>query len=337
MTTVLREDTDVGSGAAGEMAARLTVAGKTELSDGVVLVSLESPGGDLPVWQPGAHLDLHLPRGADGASADSSVRQYSLCGSPEDRTRYQVAVLREEAGRGGSRWIHDTLEVGEQLRVGGPRNNFELIEADEYLFVAGGIGITPLLPMLRAVAAAGRSWRLLYGGRTRRSMAFVDDLLDLGGGAVEIRPQDEFGLLDLDGPLAAAAPGTAVYACGPEPLLQALESACAGRPVALHLERFSPKAVDPGAVDTSFEVELTGSGTVIQVDAGTSLLDALEQAGAPVEYSCREGTCGTCEVAVLDGVPDHRDSLLTDEERAANDVMFPCVSRCLSRRLVLDL
>jgi ferredoxin-NADP reductase len=243
----------------------------------------------------------------------------------------QVAVLHEPAGRGGSRHVHSTLAEGRTVRVRGPRNQFPLVTADRYLFIAGGIGITPIVPMIRAVAARGASWRLLYGGRTRPSMAFAGELRDRYGDRVVVRPQDETGLLDLDSFLVADAE---VYCCGPEPLLAAVEQR-APAPARLHVERFTPKAVD--GERTSFEVELARTGRTLVVPEDKSILHAVEEAGIPVLSSCRQGTCGTCETGVLEGVPDHRDSVLNAEERAACDVMMICVSRSREPRLVLDL
>ncbi len=298
---------------------------KEPIAAGVVRLSLRDPGGaPLPAWTPGAHLDLVLGNGL--------VRQYSLCGDPQDTSVLQVAVLREDAGRGGSRYVHDELAEGHSLRVRGPRNHFPLREARRYLFVAGGIGITPLLPMIEQVAARGDEWRLVYGGRTRASMAFRDHLETRYPARVEILPQDETGLLDL--PRLLACPGdTAIYCCGPEPLVLAMEQLCAGRP--LYVERFSPKTA--GELSGSFEVELAQSGQTLAVAAGESILEVLEKAGVAVLSSCRQGTCGTCETAVLAGTPDHRDSVLTGEDRAAADAMMICVSRAHSDRLVLDL
>jgi ferredoxin-NADP reductase len=216
--------------------------------------------------------------------------------------------------------------------VAGPRNNFPLAAADGYLFIAGGIGITPILPML---AAARAPWRLVYGGRTRDSMTFLDELARYGD-RVTVWPQDQHGLLDLDTLLGAARPGTAVYCCGPEPLLRAVEERCP--PETLHVERFCPStpATPPG--DAAFQVELTSSGEVIDVPAGVSVLAAVRAAGIDVLSSCAEGTCGTCETGVLDGVPDHRDSILTPAEReSTTDFMMICVSRARTPRLVLDL
>lgn len=333
----IRETTHPGTGSWDPTSdvVGMLLASKTLVADGIALLTLEVPDevpGEftVPAWEPGAHIDLVL--------ADDLVRQYSLCGDPAERDRLKVAVLLEPDGRGGSRHVHERLEVGDLVPVRGPRNHFALVDAESYLFIAGGIGITPILPMIRQVEAEGKPWRLLYGGRTRSSMAFAEELAALGPDRVALRPQDEFGLLDLASYLADAGDGTAVYCCGPEPLLLAAEQACKAFPhLSLHVERFAPKEREAEGPDRPFEVELRRSGRTVQVPASVPLLDALEKAGVGMAFSCREGTCGTCETAVLEGVPDHRDSLLTDDERAANDVMFPCVSRSLSPRLVLDL
>ncbi len=302
----------------------LLVDRKEFLADGVVGLTLRCPNGEaLPSWDPGAHIDLIL--------TDELTRQYSLCGDPHDTKTFRLAVLRNADGRGGSAHVHDNLTEGQLVRVRGPRNNFRLVEAEQYLFIAGGIGITPILPMIAQVAARGRRWRLVYGGRTRSAMAFREELEALTH--VEIHPQDERGLLDLPTVLARPAPDTAIYCCGPEPLLTAVENHCP--PGALHLERFAPRAST--AVSTRFEVELAQTGTVLTVPPDRSIVDVLDDSGRSVLYSCREGTCGTCETTVLSGKPDHRDSILTDAEQAAGDTMMICVSRSHSPRLVLDL
>ena len=311
------------------------VAEKTRVADGVVTLTLTAPdGARLPDWTPGAHVDLVLDNGL--------TRQYSLCGDRWDAHTYRVGVLLEPASRGGSSYVHEQLQPGHVVGLGGPRNNFPLVPAESYLFVAGGIGITPMLPMIRQADLLGADWRLLYGGRTRGSMAFLDELEVHGdqvhGDQVQVRPQDEFGLLDLPGFLGAPRPGTPVYACGPGPLLTAMGAACAEWPSrALRTERFV--AAEQGApVRTApFEVELRRSGRTVTVPPDVSVLEAVAAAGVEVLSSCRQGTCGTCETDVLAGVPDHRDSLLDDDERAANDCMYPCVSRSCSDRLVLDL
>ena len=307
----------------------LLLAHKEEVAAGVVVMSLRHrDGDDVPAWEPGAHVDLVL--------RPDLVRQYSLCGDPADRSELRLAVLHEPNGRGGSDHVHDRLRAGDEVRVRGPRNHFALVEAKRYLFIAGGIGITPILPMVAAADALGADWRLVYGGRTRASMAFRDHLSREYGERVSIRPQDETGLLDLDPLLAEPDPDTAVYCCGPESLLAAVERHCAHWPSgALHVERFAPK---PGSGDLSpFEVELARSGRTLLVPPDRPILDVVEDAGVQVLWSCREGTCGTCETVVLDGVPDHRDSLLTDAEREAGDTMMICVSRACGTRLVLDL
>ncbi|KUN74511.1 ferredoxin [Streptomyces canus] len=311
----------------------LTVAARTLAADGVVSLTLRRPdGGALPAWAPGAHIDVLLDGDADGL-----VRQYSLCGHPAERETWQIAVLREPEGRGGSAYVHDHLREGSTVRVRGPRNNFPLRPATRHLFVAGGVGITPILPMVEAAEAAGADWSLLYGGRTRTSMAFLDRLAPHGE-RVLVRPQDEYGLLDLAAHLGVPKEGTLVHACGPEPLLRAVQEQCAGWPPGtLGVERFAPVATTGTGAATAFELELARSGLTLTVPPDRSVLDTVEEAGVTVDFSCREGTCGTCETDVLDGTPDHRDSLLTEDERAAGDTMLICVSRSCGPRLVLDL
>ncbi|MFC6087316.1 PDR/VanB family oxidoreductase [Sphaerisporangium aureirubrum] len=310
--------------------ADVVVVARTDEAEDVVGVELALPtGGPLPAWTPGAHIDVLLPGGL--------TRQYSLCGDPARRGRWRIAVLREGAGRGGSRWIADELAEGATLRVRGPRDNFPLRPSGRYVFVAGGIGVTPLLPMVRAAAAAGAGWVLHYGGRTRASMAFLGELA-VYGDRVRVYPQDETGLLDLDTLLGDPVPGALVYCCGPAGLIDAVERRCAAwGPGVLHVERFTAVPVEDGARDTAFDVVCAASGITVAVPPGTSVLAALEQAGLDVPSSCTEGVCGTCETTVLEGEPDHRDSILDDEEKAAGDTMMICVSRCRGTRLVLDL
>ncbi|MFF7650465.1 PDR/VanB family oxidoreductase [Streptomyces sp. NPDC007983] len=310
----------------------LLVAARADAAQDVVTLTLRHPAGrELPGWEPGAHVDLVL--------GDGLIRQYSLCGDPADHTSWRIAVLRAPDGRGGSARVHDTLTEGARVRVRGPRNHFALRPAARYLFVAGGIGITPILPMAAAAEAAGADWTLLYGGRTRASMAFADQLADAYGGKVRLVPQDEAGLLDLAAYLAEPDPGTLVYCCGPEPLLRVAEERCrAWPPGALRTERFQPRPADAESADSGgFEVVLDRSGRSLTVEPGQSVLRTLEEAGVPVLYSCEEGTCGTCETDVIEGEVEHRDSVLTDEERASGETMMICVSRCRGPKLVLDL
>jgi ferredoxin-NADP reductase len=315
---------------ADEFEADVVVEERADRADGVVTLTLREVGDHpLPPWQPGAHVDLLLE--------DAPARQYSLCGDPADHHRWRVGVLREPQSRGGSAYIHQQLHPGSRLRVRGPRNHFRLLESPRYLFIAGGIGVTPLLPMLAAAERAGAHWQLVYGGRTRASMAFTDELAAYGH-KVSLRPQDEYGLLDLDALLGTPSRDTLVYCCGPEPLLAAVEERCAAWPSgALRVERFSPKPLDADTVDEAFEVVLQQSELTMTVPTGRSILDVVEEAGVGVLSSCSEGTCGTCETGVLEGTPDHRDSVLTDEERAVGDCMMICVSRSCGPRLVLDL
>ena len=309
----------------------VTVAERRVPAEGVVSLTLRhTHGADLPAWQPGAHIDLLL--------ADGMERQYSLCGDLSDRTTWQIAVLREPAGRGGSAYLHDRLAAGSALHARGPRNDFPLRPAAGYRFIAGGIGITPILPMLHAAAAAGARWSLLYGGRRRASMAFADELAARFPDRVLLRPQDETGLLDLPGYLGEPRPDTAVYCCGPGPLLDAVADYCAehGWPEPA-MERFQPARPAAATANGPFELVLARSGLTLTVPPDASVLETVRAAGVEVLYSCTEGTCGTCETDVLDGVPDHRDSLLTADERAAGETMMICVSRCRGERLVLDL
>lgn len=309
---------------------RLRVDGIEKQADGAVaVVTLSMPdGGELPAWTPGAHIDVILPNGIE--------RQYSLCGVGEERS-WRLGVLREPRSRGGSEYVHTKLRPGDLVDVRGPKNNFPLIDAGEYVFVAGGIGITPFLPMIEEVHRRGARWSLVYGGKSRAAMAFLDELAAYGD-RVTIHPQDEFGHIDVRGIVASLRPGALVYCCGPEPLLDAMEGATAHLPGGtLHVERFRPRADLLNQDRRPFEVHLDYSGITVQVGAEETIIEALEAAGLEVMSSCREGTCGTCETPVLEGVPDHRDSYLSPEERAANDTMMICCSRALTPRLVLDL
>lgn len=310
-----------------ELNLTLTVDRKTVLADGVVELQLKARS-TLPPWEPGSHVDLLL--GPD------LVRQYSLCGDPSDRRYLKVAVLREPESRGGSEHVHDELQEGQQLQIRGPRNHFPLVESSRYQFIAGGIGITPILCMIREAERAGADWHLLYGGRSRESMAYLPELEQYGD-RVRVQPADTDGLMDLDSVLGTPRPDTAVYCCGPEPLLNAVEERCQRWPAgALHLERFAPKTRTEDVVDTEFEVEFARSGVSATVPAGTSILDVATEKGLFVLKSCSEGVCGTCETVLLEGEPEHRDSVLTDEDREEGCFM-PCVSRARSARLVLDL
>ena len=308
----------------------LVVEAVDHVADEVVAVTLADPGGEaLPPWTPGAHVDLILEPGL--------VRQYSLCGSPSDSGTIRVAILKAPGGRGGSAFVHERVHPGSVVRVRGPRNHFPLVGSPRYLFIAGGIGITPLLPMIAEASAAGAAWTLLYGGRSRASMAFVDELAPYAD-RITLVPQDELGVLDLDNALGDPRDDTLVYCCGPEALLTAVEQRCASWPAcALHLERFAAKPAEADAAGKPFELVLARSGLTLTVPADRSVFDVVQEAGVSILGSCHEGICGTCEQIVLDGEVDHRDSILTEDEQALNETMMICVSRCRSDRLTLDL
>ena len=315
-----------------ERRADLVVTARNMRAEGVISLTLADPtGAKLPAWTPGAHIDVLLD--------DTVVRQYSLCGSPGDQHNWRIGVLLDPGGRGGSRRVHETMNVGDAVAVRGPRNHFPLLAADRYVFIAGGIGITPMLPMLEAATDAGADWQLFYGGRSRESMAFVGELARYGD-RVTLWPEDTRGMLPLDEILSSPSDGVFIYCCGPEGLLTATERQCAAWPVgALHVERFAAKPKPEAATegDSAFEVVCRRSGVTVMVPPDKSIIDVLEENGVSVLSSCLEGVCGTCETAVLAGTPDQRDSLLTQEEREANEYMMICVGRALSDRLELDL
>lgn len=300
----------------------------------IVSVVLRGPAGEpLPGWAPGAHVAVTLPSGL--------VRQYSLCGASEDAYGYTVAVFLVGDGRGGSREIHERLRIGDVLEVGEPRNNFALAEAPGYLFLAGGIGITPILAMIEHLQRRPEPppWRLIYGGRSRAAMAFLDRLSHLDG--IDVVAQDESGLPDIAAALADCPPGTAVYCCGPPAMITAVADACAGRPdLVLHVERFTTAAGEAPvpAGGGAFDVELVRSGVTVRVSEDTTVLDAVLEVRPDAAYSCAAGFCGTCETKVLAGEVDHRDELLSEDERAANATMMICVSRSRTGgKLTLDL
>jgi len=293
-------------------------------NDVVALTFADPTGRPLPPWQPGCHLDLHLPSGLR--------RQYSLCGDPQDRSTYRIAVRRIPDGGGGSLQMH-ALAPGDTVAVRGPRNGFPFVPYPGVLYIAGGIGITPILPMVRAAQRLGLDWQFVYCGRTIESLPFLDEILGWDPARVTLRLDDDHGL-----PTAADLLGTApadggVYVCGPPPMIELVRDNIDNTPAkALHYERFSAPPVRDG---TAFEVTLAGTGEVLQVPADETALDVLIRRRPDVAYSCRQGFCGTCKVRVLAGTPDHRDHRLTDAER--DDSMLVCVSRSQTPQLVLDL
>jgi ferredoxin-NADP reductase len=310
----------------------LRVGERRPLSDGVIGLVLDSAGGGpLPAWEAGAHLELRLPNGL--------ARQYSLCGRAADREAYTLAVLREPQSRGGSRFIHDELAVGTVLEARPPRNNFALEPAPAYRFVAGGIGITPILPMIAACAAARSDWRLHYGGRSRGGMAFLADLASHGE-AVSLYPEDEVGLLDLDAVFDGLGGEDLIYVCGPPGLIEAVRERADRDAIGsrLRYELFEPLEPDPAHEpdDAGFEVVLARTGLTLTVGPDKTILECMIENGVQVFTDCEEGICGTCEIGVLEGEVEHRDDVLSAEEKEAGRSMMVCVSRAKGRRLVLD-
>ena len=312
----------------------LVVADKRAIARDVVALTLADPKGDgRPAWTPGAHLDLEITPGL--------VRQYSLCGPVEDTQHWTIAILREERGRGGSRAVHDELREGSTVRILALRNKFPLEPAERYLFIAGGIGITPIVPMVAAADESQRPWRLYYGGRSRESMAFAHQLSGRYGPNVFVVPEDENGVLHLDAVLGSSSPGQHVYCCGPAGLLGAVEARFTeDTRHLLHTERFA--AANPTeeqvAADGPIELTLRRSGKKVLVPADQSILDVLRDThGMDLVSGCEQGICGTCETTVLEGTPDHRDEVLSPAERAGNATMMICVSRCKGGALTLNL
>ena len=311
--------------AATAASTTLVVADIRELADGVRGIRLVPLGGArLPHWDPGAHLTLDLPGGLS--------RQYSLCGDPADHSCYEIAVLRETESRGGSAWLHEELRAGMTVTAREPDNHFPLRAAPSYLFIAGGIGITPIRAMIDSLPAR-RDWRLLYLGRSRSTMAFLPELLQEYPGHVLVYASDEHSMR-LDIAEAIAKNGGDVYCCGPESLLDAV--AAATPPARLHLERFAP--VDRHSAHLSaIRIDCARSGIALEVPADRSILEILEERSIPIVASCRRGVCGSCELRVLDGEVEHLDSVMDDDEKNELGIMFPCVSRAVDGHLTLDV
>lgn len=314
----------------------LRVASLRPVAQDIVELTLQPlPGQTLPSFSAGAHADLHLPGGL--------VRPYSMCNDPAERTRYVFGVLREPASRGGSRAVHEALSPGQGLHVSPPKNNFSLhTGAAHALLLAGGIGVTPLMAMARQLAREGRPYTLHYAGRSRRRMAFLEELLAAGLlRPAQVHVDDEDGAMDLPALLATQPPGTELYVCGPSGFMDAVDRAAqtvgwpSGRQ---HRERFnaSPQAASPG-LDRAFEIVVASTGQVVSVPVGCTAAAAMQAAGLPLYTSCEQGVCGTCLTRVLEGEPEHRDQYLTREEQAANDQFLPCCSRARSTRLVVAL
>lgn len=320
------------SALSGALAVRIKSI--THEADDVIALELRPVAGDaLPEFAAGAHIDLRLPNGIE--------RSYSLANPQGERGRYLIGVQKDAASRGGSRFVHDTLRAGDVVSITPPRNNFPLVEdTGHVVLIAGGIGVTPIWCMVQRLVALGRSWDMFYAARSRRRAGFLDAIAGLRGLAarhVHLHFDDERGgVLDVAAVVRAAPPGSHFYCCGPLPMLAVFEQATAALPAErVHVEYFTAK----GPIDTGggFEVVLARSGRTVAVPAGKTILDALADAGIPVRHSCLEGVCGTCETTVIEGIPDHRDMVLSPQERASNRTIMICCSRAKGERLVLDL
>ncbi|CDO35240.1 PDR/VanB family oxidoreductase [Novosphingobium sp. KN65.2] len=313
------------------------VSAVVEQAQGIKTWEFRSADGRaLPTFTAGSHIDLHL---ANGLS-----RSYSLCNSQDDADRYVVGIAKDPNSRGGSKFIHETLKEGDLIAISAPRNNFPLVEdADHVVLIAGGIGITPMYCMVQRLERLGRSWELWYSCRVKEMCAFREGLETLEAsspGRVHLNFDQEPGgkLTDLKAVIGAAPAGSHFYCCGPNPMLIAFEAAAneLGRPQDhVHVEYFAAK--EEAALDGGFTVECRKSGIELVIEPGQSILDAMLDADIEIEYSCFEGVCGTCECKVLEGTPDHRDSVLTPEEHAENRRMMVCCSGSRTSRLVLDI
>jgi ferredoxin-NADP reductase len=313
-----------------EQRLQVRVAEIVRLTDAVNCYELRAAGGgDLPPFTAGAHLDVHLPTGL--------IRSYSLTNPQGERHRYLIGVARDAMSRGGSNFIHDQVRAGDVLEICAPRNNFALAESAEHsILIAGGIGITPILCMIHRLEELGRPWQLHYAARSRRAAAFLDELSRSERVSFSFDDERQGGFLDLAAIVASAPPGTHFYCCGPAPMLAAFEAATTTLPGdQVHLEYFTAR--DVAATEGGFVVELARSGKTIEVRPGETILEAVQAAGINPPHSCCEGICATCETTVLEGIPDHRDSVLSDDERASNATMMICCSGSKSPRLVLDL
>lgn len=317
---------------------QLIVSQITHEAQDVLGLELRSPTGEaLPAFTAGAHVDVHLPHGL--------CRPYSIANAPSERHRYLLGVGLAPNSRGGSAFIHQQLQVGQRLEVGVPRSLFGLSEtAGQHLFVAGGIGITPILSMVSACRARGQPWRLLYCVRSRARAAYAWPLAAMGRQHVSWHVDEEAAGQppDLRGFLDRTALDVHVYACGPAGLMKAVEQSAheAGYAQAqIHFERFQPEATDATAAQggQAFTAVLQRSGLRVPVPDGVSLLDALAHGGVSIPHACREGLCRSCEVGIVSGQADHRDQVLSEQERLAQRCMLPCVSRSLGPELVLDL
>lgn len=315
---------------AAERAQKLAVRLRSLVWESPDVVSLDLVRVDrapLSQFEPGAHIDLYLP--------GEVVRQYSLCSNPSDASHYRIAI--RDVGGVSSHFAHRKVRPGELLTISTPRNNFPLVDADSYIFVAGGIGITPLLPMIWKASASGRKWTLRYCHRLGQDAPFLSEIVN-SFGEIVLHSTESGTRLDVEAEFKAVRENTLVYCCGPESLMTAVEDATRHWPESsVHFEWFAPRSNQLDGDADSFEVVCEASDVTLQVPSEKTILAVLNEAGINVPCSCQQGICGTCEVRVLAGEVDHRDSILSSAERAANATMMTCVSRARGPRLVLDI
>ena len=294
------------------------------------LFEFQRPDGKpLPPYEPGAHIDVHLPNGL--------LRNYSLIVAKPEPSTYTIGIKRDPASRGGSRWIHEAMLVGSTLKIGEPRNNFRLHEdAAHTILFAGGIGITPIWCMVQRLESLGRSWKLYYSCRSRTDMAFLNALEAMAPAHLHFDDESAGKFLDIAAIIAEAPKDAHIYCCGPMPMMQAFEAASANWPSEqVHVEYFVPR--QPPAKTGGFTVELARSGASYFIPEGETILNVLLDAGIDVDYSCELGICGACEQRVISGTPEHRDSILSEEEQAENKRVMICCAGCKTDKLVLDM
>lgn len=302
-------------------------------AEGICSLELVSAKGELlPEFTAGAHIDLHLPGGM--------VRSYSLASYQGNRTHYEIAVQREDVGRGGSKWLHDYARVGQIIPVTPPKNDFALVEnASESIFFAGGIGITPILSMVQRLDALGKAWTLHYATRSREATAYIEELdrLDNGHGRIHYSIGGERAeRLNIKRVIEGAPVGVHFYCCGPTRMIDDYVAAAESRAKELvHYERFA--ATSEAVTAGGFDIVLAKSGGTVSVAPGQRMLDALLDANVQVPYACSNGICGTCLTEVIKGTPDHRDDFLSDDEKKAGKSIIVCCSGSLTPELVLDL
>lgn len=306
---------------------QLVISEVTVVAENVLSLRLKAAdNAALPGWEPGAHIELVLPSGRR--------RHYSLCGDPNDARTYRIAVLRVPTGRGGSVELHAIAQAGQLITVHGPRNHFPLVASPAYLFIAGGIGITPVMAMVARVASLGYPWKLVYAGRRRAGMAFIEEIAALGADQIEVMACDEQGRPDLGATIDAAPCGAAIYCCGPDRMLRAVQQRVVTRgDLSLHYECFTGVTATGGA---AFQIQLHRSRHVLDVPENRTVLQAVRDVMPGISVGCEQGVCGACRTTVLAGEADHRDALLSNAERAAG-AMLICVSRARTKKLTLDL